>query len=174
MPAPLTSFLPGLGSAQAAVIGSEITGYLESREFLFLLGAINTIVMGLSFIALYAINKTRTGAAVAISKITELTLSNLFYIIGAIIISGIIAFFITIFLAKLISKRIHKIKYHKLSIIILIVLLVIILIFSGNIIISLIIFLTSTALGISCILLGIRRMHLMGSLLIPTILFYLL
>jgi len=40
--APFTAFLPGLGASQAAVIGSEITE-LNQKEFLFLLGAINTI-----------------------------------------------------------------------------------------------------------------------------------
>jgi putative membrane protein len=177
--APLTSFLPGLGSAQAAVIGSEIigdekSGKLNSREFLFLLGAINTIVMGLSFITLYSIQKTRTGAAVAISKLTELTLPNTLTILATIVISGILAFFITILLTKLISRHITRIKYRKLSLIILSLLLIVILIFSEDFIISLIIFISSTTLGITAILLGIRRMHLMGSLLIPTILFYLL
>jgi len=58
--APFTAFLPGLGASQAAVIGKQVTNIQDQREFLFLLGAINTIVMGLSFIALYSINKTRT------------------------------------------------------------------------------------------------------------------
>ena len=171
--APFTAFLPGLGASQAAVIGSEVTGDLDQREFLFLLGAINTIVMGLSFITFYSIQKTRTGAAVAISKlIPELTLVNLFYIIGTIIIVGIISFFITIFISKQIAKKIHKINYSKLSVIILAILTLLTIYFTG--ILGLLIFITASALGISTILLGIRRMHLMGCLLVPTILFYLL
>jgi putative membrane protein len=171
--APFTAFLPGLGASQAALIGKQITEIKDQREFLFLLGAINTIVMGLSFIALYSIKKTRTGAAVAISKlIPELSLSNLFYILTAIIISGILAAFITVFLAKLIAKKIHKFNYSKLSLTIFVVLLIITLIFTGFI--GLLVFITSTALGITTIQLGIKRMHLMGSLLIPTILFYLI
>ncbi len=169
---PFTAFLPGLGASQAAVIGSQVTGDLDQREFLFLLGAINTIVMGLSFIGLYSIQKARTGAAVAISKlIPELTLTNLFYIIGTILIAGIISFFITILIAKLTAKHIHKFNYSKLSIIILTILVIITIYFTG--ILGLLIFIISAALGISAILLGIRRMHLMGALLIPTILFYL-
>ncbi len=169
--APLTSFLPGLGSAQAAVIGSNVAGDLDQREFLFLLGAINTIVMGLSFIALYSIQKTRTGAAVAIAEILpELTKNKLFYIILTIIISGIIAFFITIQIAKFTAKRIHKFNYSKLSIIILAILTIITIYFTG--LLGLLVFTISASLGISTIFLGIRRMHLMGCLLVPTILFY--
>ena len=136
--------------------------------------------MGLSFITLYTIQKTRTGAAVAVSKlIPELTLINLFYIIGTIIIAGIISFFITIFLSKLAAKNIHKFNYSKLSISILIILTILVIIFSDmfNILggfTGLLIFITGTELGIATILLGIRRMHLMGCLLVPTILYYLL
>ncbi len=177
---PFTAFLPGLGASQAALIGKEVSDIKDQREFLFLLGAINTIVMGLSFIALYSLAKppiskiiTRTGAAVAISKlIPELTLTNLFYIIGTIIISGILAAFITIFLSKLTAKNIHKFNYSKLSIIILVVLLILTGYFTGFL--GILVFIISAFLGITTILLGIKRMHLMGALLIPTILFYLL
>ena len=173
---PLTAFLPGLGASQAAVIGSEIVGdykKIEQKEFLFLLGSINTIVMGLSFITLYSIQKARTGAAVAISKlIPELSLTNLFYILGTIIIAGIFSFFLTIQIAKFIAKRIHKFNYTKISIIILIILTIITIIFTGFL--GFLVFLTATSIGITTILLGIRRMHLMGCLLVPTILFYII
>ncbi len=169
---PFTAFLPGLGASQAALIGKQASNIEDQREFLFLLGAINTIVMGLSFITLYSIQKTRTGAAVAISKlIPELTFNNLLFVIGTIIISGITAFFITIFISKLTAKNIHKIPYSKLSLIILVVLLFLTTYFTG--LRGLLVFLISASLGISTILLGIRRMHLMGALLVPTILFYL-
>lgn len=185
---PFTAFLPGLGAAQAALIGKEsidsVGGWvgknpLDQREFLFLLGAINTIVMGLSFITIYSINRTRTGAAVAINQILpELTINNIFLILTTIIISGILSFIIAVNISKLIAKHIHKIQYSKLSIIILSILLIIVLIFSDftlmGRITSLIVFTTSTALGIFTIQKGIRRMHLMGCLLVPTILFYLL
>jgi len=170
---PFTAFLPGLGASQAAVIGKEVSDIKDQREFLFLLGAINTIVMGLSFIALYSIQKTRTGAAVAISKlIPELGLTELFYILGTIIISGIIASFITIYLSKLTARNIHKFNYSKLSIIILAILIMITIYFTG--ILGLLIFIVSASLGLTTIFLDIKRMHLMGALLIPTILFYLL
>jgi len=171
--APFTAFLPGLGASQAALIGKEVAGELDSREFLFLLGAINTIVMGLSFIALYSIQKTRTGAAVAISKIiSPVNPQILTYIIATIIISGIFAFFITIQIAKIISKRVHKIKYSKLSLLILSLLTILTIYFAGFL--GLLVFIISASLGTFTILIGIKRMHLMGCLLIPTILFYLL
>jgi len=169
---PFCCFLPGLGSGQAAVLGSEVTGDLDRKEFLILLGSINTIVMGLSFVTLYSVEKSRTGAAVAVSKLlTNFAFSDLLVLLGVIFISGVAAFFLTLFLAKIFSRRISKFSYNKLSLAILIFLSIIILIFSGFL--GFLVFIVSAFLGLATIFLGIRRIHLMGCLLLPTILFYL-
>ena len=175
-------FLPGLGASQAALIGSEVLGEKEQdkRQFLFLLGAINTLVMGLSFVTLYAIQKTRTGAAVAVSRlIPELTPKTILLFLSAIFITGIFSFIISVQLSKFAAKNIHKIKYEKLSIIILSILIIMTFLFSDMFnplggVIGLLIFLTGASLGVFTVLIGVKRMHLMGCLLIPTILFYLL
>ncbi len=170
---PLCSFLPGLGSGQAAVIGSEVTGDLKRKEFLVLLGSVSTLVMGLSFITLYSIQKARTGTAVFAGKIIpDLTRSDLYFILGAIFLSGIAAFFLTIFLAKLSVKLLSKVNYSKLSIVILLFVSAIVIYFSGFL--GFLVFFVSTFLGLTCIFLNIRRTHLMGCLLLPTILYYLL
>ncbi|MDP4039482.1 MAG: tripartite tricarboxylate transporter permease [Candidatus Pacearchaeota archaeon] len=169
--APLCSFLPGIGSGHAAVIGSEFIK--QSREsFLVLIGAINTIVMGLSFITLYTIGRTRTGAAVAISEILEtITFQNLLIILFSIVASGILSFFLAINLSKIFAKNINKLNYSYLSIIILLILFLTTIIFSN--LLGILVFITSTSLGIFTILSGARRINLMGCLLIPTILYYL-
>lgn len=168
---PLCGFLPGLGSGQAAIIGNMISR-TDRRGFLVMLGATNTLVMGLSFIALYTISKTRTGAAVAIQKIVGTISSNiLILILTVIVVAGIASFFLTIFLAKFFSQRITKINYSLLSIITLTFLAVIVLIISG--ILGFVILVVSTLTGIYCISLKVRRTNMMGCLLIPTIILYL-
>ncbi|MEM0465087.1 MAG: tripartite tricarboxylate transporter permease [Candidatus Pacearchaeota archaeon] len=169
---PIIAFIPGTGSNQAAIISSKVIGKLDEKEFLFVIGGINTLMMCLSFITLYSINKTRTGAAVAVSKlIPKLSSENLSIIIIILIISSIIAATLTLKLAKFFSKKINKINYKKISIIILIILAILSIKFSG--LIGLLVFITSTALGIFCIQTKIKRTELMGCLLIPTILIYL-
>lgn len=170
---PLVSFLPGLGSGQAAVIGSEVTGELDKREFLVLLGAINTMVAGLSFITLYSIGKARTGAAIAVTQIMPmLSLQNLGVILGVIFLSGVVSFFLTVFLAKVVSKNISKFPYNWVSVVVLIILSVIVLVFSG--LLGFLVFVVSASLGLTCICVSVKRIHLMGALLIPVIFFYLL
>ncbi len=169
--APLCSFLPGIGSGHAAVIASELKDQ-DSRSFLFTMGAITTIVTALTFITLYAINKTRSGTAVAVKEILKsLSLNNLIIIILTMILSSLIAFIVGIKLSKLAAKNINKINYKLLSIVTLIILLTVNILFSN--LLGLIVLMTATALGIFAILSNSRRINLMGSLLIPTILFYL-
>ncbi len=169
--APLCSFLPGIGSGHAAVIGSELFEQ-NRRGFLFLVGAINTIVTALTFVTLYSINKTRSGTAVAIKEILkEISFQNLIIIIITIILAGAISFFIGIKLSKIIAKNINKINYKTLSIITLAILLIVNIIFSN--LLGILVLIASTSLGIFTILSNSRRINLMACLLIPTIIFYL-
>ncbi len=168
---PICGFLPGLGGSQAAILGSQITRTNE-KDFLVLLGAVNVLVMGLSFVSLYSIEKTRTGAAAAIQTISgTLSSTNLIIILFACLISGIISFFIAKKLSQTFLKIIEKMDYKKFSIGILIFLSLLILTLSG--IIGFLVFIISTATGIYCISLNIRKTQMMGCLLIPTIILYL-
>lgn len=170
--APLCSFLPSMGSGQAAIIGNTITKN-NNQGFLVLLGATNTLVMSFSFISLYIIQRTRTGAALAIQQlIGQFNLNTLLLIITITLLSGIISFFLTKKLAKFFTKKINKINYINLAISTLIILITIITIISG--LIGLFIFIISTLTGIYSINLKVRRTNMMGVLMIPTIIFYLI
>jgi len=127
--------------------------------------------MSISFVTLYLIQKPRTGAANAISQLTSLTLQQLIYILLAITITSIAAIFLTIKISKIFATHINKFNYSKISIIIILFLAIITLIFSSWT--GLLIFITATCLGLTAIYSGVRRSHLMGCLLIPTILLYL-
>ena len=168
---PICSFLPGLGSSQAAIIGSQITKNQTREQFLILLGSINTLVVSVSFITLFLIQKARTGAASAISQVTILSNQDVIIMILTIILTTIIVFPISIWMSKIFAKNINKIDYTKISFVTLIFITIITFYFAG--IFGILIFITSTILGLTCIELNIRKGFLMGCLLIPTILFYL-
>ena len=169
---PFCGFLPGLGGGQAAVIGNQISRTNE-KDFLILLGIVNVFVMGLSFVSLYSISRTRTGAAAAVqSLLGQVTFQSLILIIIVCLISGIISFFFTIKLSILFIKYIEKIDYNKLSKWTILFLSVLILIISG--ILGLFVFGISTLVGLYCIQLNVKKTQMMGCLLIPTILLYLL
>lgn len=168
---PLCSFLPGLGSGQAAIIGNTISK-TDRKGFLVLIGATNTLVMGFSFISLYLISRTRTGAAVAIQEILGVfSWQVLVLFLFIVLIVGIISFFLTLKLAKFFSQKMTNVNYTILSSITLGILMIIVFLVSD--ILGLIVLIASALTGIYCISLGVRRTNMMGCLLIPTIIFYL-
>ncbi|MFH1365036.1 MAG: hypothetical protein ABIH28_00435, partial [archaeon] len=162
----------------------------DKKGFLILLGATNTLVMGFSFISLYLISKTRTGAAVAIKEIIGIpTTQILILILFVVLISGLISFFLTKTLAKFFSQKIPNINYTKISISTLFVLAIVVFLASGFLpggdsglstsgkitsgFIGLGILIVSTCTGLYCISQKVKRTNMMGCLIIPTIIYYL-
>ncbi len=168
---PLCSFLPGIGSGHAATLGSSFGGE-DRRGFLFLVGALSTIVMGLSFVTMYAIGKTRTGASAAVLDLLQkISISDLIIILSVVVISGGIAYAGGLFFARLLSKYVSQIRYSLLSLIV-IVLLILVVAWLSNVY-GLFVLITGSSLGIYAIVSKTRRIQLMGCLLIPTIVWYL-
>jgi len=169
---PFCAFLPGIGSGHAATIGSEIIQQ-DRKGFLFLVGATNTIIMGLSFVTVFAISKARSGSAAAIQDILQTITSNdLIIILTATVISGILAAIIGIKISKFVANRISNINYTYLTLATIAIILSINVAFSNWL--GILVLLTSTALGIFTIQSESRRIDMMGALIIPAILYYLL
>jgi len=168
----LVSFLPGVGSAQAATIASALKKFNE-KMFLVLLGAVNTITMLLSFVALFAIQKPRSGVAVFAGKFLPfLNHQQLWLLLMAGLFTACISVFLSLFFARVFSKGIVKINYRLLCLSIILFIAFLSLILSGPF--SLLVLLAGTAIGIATSLIGIKKIHMMGSLLLPVILYHLI
>jgi putative membrane protein len=169
----LCSFMPGLGASQAAVLGNEISRSKSEKNFLVLLGIISVLVTALNFAAIYIINKPRSGTAIIVEKlISDVTLTHLAIFCAAMIIAGSISVFLALFFAKVFAKNIHRINYSALSAIILLFLVLLCINISG--LISLIVLVTATGLGLFAISTGVKKMHLMGCLILPVIMYFIL
>ncbi|MAF36477.1 hypothetical protein CL622_05165 [archaeon] len=167
----LTGFLPGLGAAQAAIIGSSVLKKTKPTDFIFLTGTINTMVMIIGLIAFITINKTRNGAIVVISKlIPSLNIDTTLLLIGTVLVAGGISSFLAILLAKHFTKIIQHVNYRLLCI--SIILFITFLVFILTSWLGLFVLLVSTATGILPPLLGVQRNNLMGCLIIPVTLFF--
>jgi putative membrane protein len=167
----LCGFLPAIGGGQAAILGNLFVKK-DRKNFLVLLGSTNIFIMGFSFLAYFAISKTRTGASAAVKELMgNLSKETLILILIVILISGIFSFFLTKIIAKFFSNKITKINYSKISIATLIFLIIIVFLISGWV--GLLILILSTFTGIYCISLNVKRVNMMGCLILPTIIFYL-
>ncbi|MEI6731678.1 MAG: tripartite tricarboxylate transporter permease [archaeon] len=169
--APFCSILPGIGSGHAATIGAEIVE--QTREsFLFLVGSINTIIMGLSFITVYSISKARSGTAAAVQEVLgKISETNLYLILLSIILSGIIAFFIGIFFAKVFTKFMNKINYRTVTLGVILIVVSLNIIFTN--LLGLLVLATSTFLGLYTLHSDSKRIQMMGCLIVPSIVYYL-
>ncbi|MEM4318366.1 MAG: tripartite tricarboxylate transporter permease [Candidatus Pacearchaeota archaeon] len=165
------SLYPAIGPGQAAIIGSDLLGKLNTKEFLILVGSINTIVMLFSFVNAYLIQKPRSGAAVVVNQILGgINFNQLLLLIIVAFIASCLSVFICLGLTKFICKYINRISYQKLCF------LVIVFIISINIIVShiwsLIVLATGFFIGLIPNLKEMRRVHLMGCLVLPVLGYY--
>lgn len=168
---PLCCFFPALGSGQAAIIGNIITK-VENKGFLILIGMTNTLVMIFSFIFLFILGVTRTGSAVAIKEMINITNKEIVLILLAVVFAGFLSFLIAQKISKIMVSHISKINYTKISIVTLMILILITLSISG--LIGFAVLITSTLTGIYSIQQKVRRTNMMGCLIIPTIIIYLI
>ena len=169
----LLGLLPGLGSSQAAVVASSYQKKILPETFLVIVGSINTFVMIVSFLALYSIDKARSGSVVVVSKLLEnFNLDHLILFLAVSLVAAGLSTILTLKLTKIFSKLISKINYGKLCLFVIFLVTFLVIIITGWL--GFFILITSTALGLIPNLMGLQKNHLMGCLLLPVILFFLL
>ena len=167
------SFFPGLGPAQAAILGSQLMGKLSTYSFLILIGSINTVNMAVSLVSLYTINKARNGAVLAIRELlTTIDLNTLIIFLATILFAGGIAAFLALYLAKFFIKLVEKVNYSYLAISVIILITILVFYFSSWL--GLLILAVATAIGIVPNIVNVKRSHSMGCLMLPVILFFIL
>jgi putative membrane protein len=165
-----SGLLPGIGAVQAGIIVAQIFRS-KTREFLTALGGINTANMFFTLVVFYTLGKTRSGAVAAISHVIDsLSINNMLVMVAAGILTAFVASAITLKIGRFSLQRVRNVEYKKMSLAIITMLLLLVVIISGPL--GLLVSVTGMFTGLFCILSGSRRTHLMGFLLLPTILFF--
>ena len=169
----LTAIFPGLGAAQAAIIGMALVGSIGAYGFMILIGGINTVNFTFSLATLYSLQKARNGAVVAVLEILKsIDLNTLIIFLCTALITGAIATFLTLKISKIFAKLITKINYKKLCFGIIAFITILVFIFSQFY--GLLVLIVSTAIGMIAPLIGVKRSHAMGCLMLPVILYFVL
>jgi putative membrane protein len=167
------SFFPGLGPAQAAILGSQMMGRLGTYTFLILIGSINTVNMAVSLVSLYTINKARNGAVLAIRELlTSIDLNALILFLSAVLFTAGIATFLALLLTRVFAKLIVKVNYSMLCIFVISLITILVFYFSSWL--GLLILLVATGIGIVPNIVNVKKSHSMGCLMLPVILFFVL
>lgn len=180
----LVGWLPGItGAAATAVtrifLSNDDSEEVQAREYIMSVSAVDTSCAIFTIVALFVILKARSGAMQAVFKINEdfLTawdsLMNLPWLMAlllfAVVLSSGIAYALTLWFGKALSSIHQKIEYSQISKGIILFLIILIFIFSGPV--GLLVAAVSVAIGLIPPLYGIKRVHMMGCIIFPIILF---
>jgi putative membrane protein len=178
----LVGLLPAMSPSQIGIVIQEIVslkerakGALEElhvRRFITMVAALNTADAMVSIFAVYLMNNPRSGISVIIQDLFgQIDLGLLLGLSLVMLISGIISYFVHIWVGKQFSSLAGRIDFQKLSV--LGFAFVVCLVFFMTGFLGLAIAAVSTLVGLIPALTGVSRTHCMGCLLLPTILIFL-
>ncbi len=169
----IAAFLPGFGASQAAILATNVVGDIGDEGFLSLVGGINVANMLISISAAYILDKARNGAILAVNQLLGgIDFSQMVLFLAVSLIAGGISVILTIKSSKLFAHYITKLNYQKTVWTIIIFITVLAFYFDGFI--GLLILITSTALGLVASYWNVGKNHLMGCLILPVILYFVL
>jgi len=184
----LVSWMPALSSGAATALAQLLSrgrgdeASPESlREFMVALGAVSTATSVFTVSVLFIIDRARSGAAVAIRELNASPLAPwepatqvpllLATLLLSAALAAIVAYPLTIGFSRLAARRIHRVRYDLLARAILGVLAVLILVLAGAA--GVMVAVIAGVLGLVPPLAGVKRVHLMGCLIVPVVLLYL-
>lgn len=164
----LSDLLPGIAApAQIAVFASAILATSEAKKFLALVASIAASHSVFAFAALISIGKAREGSLAIMNGIKPVLPSDLPVLLGVLLLSIGISAFLLMRLSKY-ANHLQNIDVKRLNLGVLAYLTIAVAIISGGA--GLLVFATATAIGILPPMLGIRRTHVMGLIIVPSIL----
>ena len=164
----LSDLLPGLAApAQIAVFASAIFATDDARKFLALVSSIAASHAVFAFSSLLSIGKAREGALAIINGIKPVSASDLPALLGVLLLSAGISAFLLMRLSRY-ASALSSFDTRTLNLAVLAYLVCAVAIISGGD--GLLLFATATAVGLLPPLLGIRRTHVMGLIIVPSIL----
>lgn len=166
-----TALFPGIGPTQATVMVKGVVSGIGRREYLLLCGGIGIGNLIFSLLMLFAIQKGRSGMAVALQGFIAPDLGTFLTLLaGACIAAGLCAV-ICEKTAKIALEKIRLFDYRKISAAALAFMVLLVAANSGAL--GLLACAAAAALALFGVSVGVRRSQCMSFLLVPTILFYL-
>jgi putative membrane protein len=167
----LAGLLPSVGSSQSANVVQGLFGRGDEKKFLITLGGVNTANSIYVFFALYLINRSRSGASIAVMEILgDFSFSDLLFMVSITLFTTFFAVFITLETAKMAVKIVQKTDYQRFSRIIIIFLMMLVIFLTG--LKGMLILVRASAIGIFVQISGVNRSACMAVLMIPTILYF--
>lgn len=165
----VVAWIPGV-SPSVAAITARLGRPSSPEEFLVSNAGVNTANALFSLVALYVIDRPRSGAAAAIKELMDLDQSALVQMVIIAVIVAAASYLACIAAARPAGKAVSRINYRLLCLGVLAFLAAMCYAFTG--LFGLFIFFLSTVVGLVAPVAGIHRTHAMGVLMLPLIVRY--
>lgn len=156
----ITGVIPGVGPAQGTVLSQAALNSEDRGDFLIGVSGVNTAKALLSFVALYAIGRPRSGAAVAVNGILKVGFKELIFVVGIALFAGGIAALVHLKIGKIAARNIQRLPYKKMCLGVITSIIIFSFYYSG--IFGILILAVATSIGLLPPLLRIKRTHCMG------------
>lgn len=170
----LTGWFPGVTSTAGAMVAERLFGGNGPREFISMVASIGTASTVFTFITLSLTGKERSGTMSVTAELLtgyDITLGSEVFacILAAMAAAAVLAYAITVHSGRLMSRLVRRVDMSALSRAVLVLMLVMTVLFCGYW--GLVMLLACTLIGMAPLLLGTRRIHLTGCLIVPVLLF---
>jgi putative membrane protein len=165
----VVAWIPGV-SPSVAAITARLGRPSSPEEFLVSNAGVNTANALFSLVALYVIDKPRSGAAAAIKELMALDQSALMEMVIIAVLVAAASYLSCLAAACPAGRAVSQINYRLLCLVVLVFLAAMCYAFTG--LFGLFIFFLSTLVGLIAPIAGIHRTHAMGVLMLPLIVRY--
>lgn len=181
----MVGWLPGITAAAATAVTSIFSSDEEDedaqgREYIMAVSAVDTSCAIFTLLALFIIMRARSGAMQSVMQLNQgnieswVSVSSMPWLMAlllySVILASALAFCLTLYLGKAFSGVHKKVKYSTMSKSIIAFLVVMMFLFSGPL--GLFVGLVATCIGLIPPLYGVKRVHLMGCIIFPIMLFF--
>ncbi len=162
--------LPGISASQIGTLMAVVFGN-SAGLFMISVSAINLSDSIFSLFAIYTIGNARSGVAVMIDSIMDISFEEILLFIGIILFVSFFAVVLFYKTSKIAVNWAGRINSRNLNIFSFVLICVAVIILTG--VYGLFIALVGMCIGLVSIFGNVNRTHAMGVLLVPTILFFL-
>lgn len=177
----ILGFLPGLGPAQGSMIAQELSGGSDAENqregFLVAMSGVNVSDALFSLMAIFLIGNPRSGIAVYVNHLLNgVNFPHLLVFIFTSITAVSVALILCLKLGDAAGENLEKFDYQKLTWYVIIFMSFLVGLFSfieqANVLMVVLTYITSIAMGLLPHYLGLNKSHLMGVLIVPAIVVY--
>ncbi len=164
------SIFPGIGNGFASYIGTKFS-QLKEEGYILMNGAINVLVILLSFFVIFYLGRGRTASSIFFEEFAKNT--SLFSLTNIILLSAIgivVGYFLTLWLAKKILTIAERLNIKVMNYFLILFLHFLVLIFSNFL--GLIVFWVSGLTGYICIKTNNPRMLMIACIIIPVLIYF--